>query len=103
MQSQLSDPVVPKSISRVYDGMFREGSLGALGMGSGKEADAAQECPMLPFYSVQRSVGAVAERVCESSGHHLSVQGQAQYSVSLELGDGKRGSVSKRNSLPSAR
>jgi len=26
-------------------------------MGSWKEADAVQECPMLPVYSVQRDVG----------------------------------------------
>jgi hypothetical protein len=52
----------PYLFSKVYGWMFRERSLRALGMGSGKEADAAQECPTLTVYSVQRDVGAVTKQ-----------------------------------------
>jgi len=70
---------------------------------------------MFSVHRVQRDVGAVAKSVCQSGCHHSSVQGQTQcrpaeqgshsqkYSVSRELDDRNRCSVSSRNSLPSAR
>lgn len=63
MLPQFSAPLFRRLLSKVYDGLFREGSLGALGMGSGKEADAAQEDPVFPVYSVQRDIRAVGKRV----------------------------------------
>jgi hypothetical protein len=68
--------------SKVDDGMLREGSLAALGMGSGKKANTAEECPMLAVHRVQRDIGPVAKRICESSGHYQSVRGQTQCRLS---------------------
>ena len=60
---QFSDPLPKGGFPKSMKGCFGKDPLRALGMGSGKEADATQECSMLPVYSVQRDVGAVAKRV----------------------------------------